>query len=322
MFDGLFDNAFDAVYDKVMPSKHLPPASVPVNKTSEKFSAPPLYPTQQPLRSILKPAPRVSELHPVRLSFQPEPRNKQAYFIPKHHTYISQQQGRDPYNRPASTGRVDRYRPQSYGGQGDRRDRYNDDYYSDEYDDYDDRRSSRKDHKSSKSKSRKSRSRSRSGVRGKLEKSFDKSERGLTTGALGALAGGLVGHEVGKGPLATVAGVVLGGLGANAFEARHERGKEKEKEQSQSYKSKRSKSTDDRRRDYDRDDGYARGRGSQSRGRGGYDDDYDSYDDDRSVSPRKLTGAERKEKRREQRRKQEEQDEMEKHFTWGHTLSN
>jgi len=68
-----------------------------------------------------------------------------------------------------------------------------------------------------------SRSRSKSGVRGMIDRRFEKSERGLTSSAIGAIAGGLIANEIGKGPLATVAGVLLGGLGANAWEAREVR---------------------------------------------------------------------------------------------------
>jgi len=60
-------------------------------------------------------------------------------------------------------------------------------------------------------------------MRGMIDRRFEKSERGLTASAIGALAGGLLGNEVGGGPLATVAGVLLGGLGANAWEAREVR---------------------------------------------------------------------------------------------------
>lgn len=50
---------------------------------------------------------------------------------------------------------------------------------------------------------------------------FDTSERGLGYGTMGAVAGGLLGNEAGKGGLLpTVAGAVAGGLGANAYESR------------------------------------------------------------------------------------------------------
>lgn len=56
-----------------------------------------------------------------------------------------------------------------------------------------------------------------------IDRRFEKSERGLTSSAIGAIAGGLIANEVGKGPLTTVAGILLGGLGANAWEAREVR---------------------------------------------------------------------------------------------------
>ncbi|KAL9089673.1 MAG: hypothetical protein Q9159_002401 [Coniocarpon cinnabarinum] len=208
-----------------------------------------------------------------------------AYKMDNYLPYSSQN-SRDAYGRSASAGRVDRYRPQSYGGS------YNDNdgYYDDEYDE---RRNSRRDRQSSKSKSR--RSTSRGGLKGKLDKNFDyRSEKGLTAGALGALAGGLVGHEVGKGPMATVAGVVLGGLGANAFEARNEN-KDRQRDE-QAWGSKRSKSTDGH-------DRYRRGGG------GGRDDrrddrrrdydDYDSYDEDADQSPRRRGGGQKSDRRRD-----------------------
>lgn len=83
-------------------------------------------------------------------------------------------------------------------------------------------RRSRRDRTPSRSRSR-SAPRSKSGIRHKVKENFDGTERGLASGAVGAIAGGFVGHQVGKGPLATVAGVLLGGLGANAWEAREAR---------------------------------------------------------------------------------------------------
>lgn len=62
--------------------------------------------------------------------------------------------------------------------------------------------------------------RGKSGVRG----AFDTSQRGLGYSAVGALAGGLIGSEVGKGPLTKGLGAVVGALGANLFEARERYG--------------------------------------------------------------------------------------------------
>ncbi len=46
------------------------------------------------------------------------------------------------------------------------------------------------------------------------------SERGVGYGTIGALAGGLLGSEVGHGIVPTIAGALVGGLGANVFEKR------------------------------------------------------------------------------------------------------
>ncbi|KAL1304727.1 hypothetical protein AAFC00_003673 [Neodothiora populina] len=71
--------------------------------------------------------------------------------------------------------------------------------------------SSRKRHKS------RNRSRARSSVRDR----FDTSDKGLGYGTMGAVAGGLLGNEAGRGGvIPTVAGAVIGGLGANAYENR------------------------------------------------------------------------------------------------------
>jgi len=62
----------------------------------------------------------------------------------------------------------------------------------------------------------------------------------------GALAGGLIGNEVGKGVLSTVAGALIGGLGANAWEARDHR-KQIEEREERRQKEKRNKRDDSRR---------------------------------------------------------------------------
>lgn len=58
--------------------------------------------------------------------------------------------------------------------------------------------------------------RGKSGIR----EHIDTSERGLGYSAVGALAGGLVGSEFGKGAVPSAIGAVLGAMGANAFQAR------------------------------------------------------------------------------------------------------
>lgn len=59
------------------------------------------------------------------------------------------------------------------------------------------------------------------GGRGKsIREMFDPSQRGLAYSAVGALAGGLVGSEMGGGKVSTGLGAALGAISANAFEAR------------------------------------------------------------------------------------------------------
>lgn len=87
-----------------------------------------------------------------------------------------------------------------------------------DYLDPNDGRSSRHHHKSSRSHSRhgsdeKSGGRERSKSRGK--------EWGAT--AAGAAAGGLIGNELGHGPLAALVGVAAGAYGAHELERKHER---------------------------------------------------------------------------------------------------
>ena len=306
MFDGLFDSAFDTVYHTFIPKEES-------SKDTAAYVRNPLphAPNPPPFQLALSPKSNGSfPLHSTsakRSSYlnrrEAQQNSTRTLSSRNRNTNIkSSQNSRDPYARSNSAGRVDRYRPQSYQGGS----------YDDGYDSYDDdysRRSSRRDRRSSKSKSR--RSRSRSGIRGQLDKRFDKTQDGLTAGALGALAGGLVGHEVGKGPLATVAGVVIGGLGANAFEARQDR-QEKPSKDAQAYGGRRSKSIGHK-GEYE-EEYYRKGRGN--RGRDRYDDDDDSYDDDDRSPRRSRNGPDRKERRRQQ----EEREEQEKHFGWGNIL--
>ncbi|KZF23327.1 hypothetical protein L228DRAFT_113989 [Xylona heveae TC161] len=48
-------------------------------------------------------------------------------------------------------------------------------------------------------------------------------ERGLGATLLGAAGGGFVGHEAGGGALGTIAGTLIGAIGANVLENRHEK---------------------------------------------------------------------------------------------------
>ena len=94
-------------------------------------------------------------------------------------------------------------------------------------DDYRSRRSQsrgRRDRdRDSRSRSRsgsRSRSRSHSGIRGKIDDTFDTSMRGLGVGLAGAVVGGLAGREFGHKHRQRdmIIGALVGGLGANAAE--------------------------------------------------------------------------------------------------------
>lgn len=116
-------------------------------------------------------------------------------------------------------------------------DRYNDRYQgrrdprARSYDSYDSRDDYRRGRRDDDYADRRERGKSSSGLSG----TFDGSQRGLGYGAVGAIAGGLVGSGVGKGPVPATIGAVLGGLGANMFEARERQ-----------VKTKRSKTTVER----------------------------------------------------------------------------
>lgn len=91
-------------------------------------------------------------------------------------------------------------------------------------------------HRKNRSKSRGShRSRSRAGsAASKVRDGFEKHKKDIGAGALGALAGGIIGNAIGsksrknKGNIAgMVIGAALGGIGAAAFENRHEKIKQR-----------------------------------------------------------------------------------------------
>ena len=63
---------------------------------------------------------------------------------------------------------------------------------------------------------------SRSQVRESVEDHVDLNAAGIGASAVGALAGGMLGHEVGHGKMATIGGALLGGIGANLIE-KHEK---------------------------------------------------------------------------------------------------
>lgn len=70
-----------------------------------------------------------------------------------------------------------------------------------------------------------SRSRMTDQVRDRLDQlNLDETDKKLAAGAVGALAGGLAGNQVGHRTLSTLVGAAIGGLGGSALEKRHENG--------------------------------------------------------------------------------------------------
>ncbi|KAK4501721.1 hypothetical protein PRZ48_007530 [Zasmidium cellare] len=90
-------------------------------------------------------------------------------------------------------------------------------------------------------------------------------ERGLGATVLGGGAGAFLGHELGHSKMATLGGIAVGAIAANAFEHHHKKKKE------------------ERRMEHAYDDGYVHG---ESRG---IDDDYD----DRSYASRRSRSIDR-----------------------------
>lgn len=77
---------------------------------------------------------------------------------------------------------------------------------------------------------------------------FSSSDHGYAASAIGAIAGAFIAGEVIKGPrspLATVAGAVVGGLGANALDNQYERKREQGKEEKE-VRRERRRSRDER----------------------------------------------------------------------------
>ncbi|KAI9707948.1 MAG: hypothetical protein M1820_004367 [Bogoriella megaspora] len=101
----------------------------------------------------------------------------------------------------------------------------------------------RRDRKSTKDSARsKSRKRSPSKLRRTLDENFDTTEKGAAAGIAGALVGGLAGKKYGDDSLlATLAGAVVGGIGANALEYQWKKhkdekdGKRKDRYEPQAY---------------------------------------------------------------------------------------
>ncbi|KAI9711459.1 MAG: hypothetical protein M1820_002022 [Bogoriella megaspora] len=86
---------------------------------------------------------------------------------------------------------------------------------------------------------------------GQLQHKIGTDDRAMQVGALGALAGGFLGHEITNGGFGTLAGAVLGGLGANAIEMNREKSRNRRRAAMMSRR-------EDEREEYRR--GRARGR--------------------------------------------------------------
>ncbi|GAB7348132.1 hypothetical protein MBLNU459_g6149t2 [Dothideomycetes sp. NU459] len=159
------------------------------------------------------------------------------------------------------------------------------------------RRRKHRHHSRSRQKS-KSRNRSQSRARSSFRERLDTSEKGVGYGTIGALAGGLVGNEVGKGLLPTAVGAVLGGLGANVFEGREK--KKREKRQSGRFDDYREEGHNGR--FDDRGDGRYDARAYDHR-----EDRYknDRYTDDRYDDNRRHSGDMRRSSKRNSRRRDE-----------------
>ncbi|KAB8337225.1 hypothetical protein FH972_021527 [Carpinus fangiana] len=135
-----------------------------------------------------------------------------------------------------------------YGGRAASADPYSRHGRSSRYDDYDDDdRDDRSRHRRSKSKSSRH-SDKEGGERGLMDKvhnRFDTTDGALGSSALGAVVGGIIGHKFGKGPLATVAGAAIGGIGVNAWEAHRHHQKDRNMERSlEKHSGRRSGSAD------------------------------------------------------------------------------
>lgn len=186
-------------------------------------------------------------------SVQPTYMNQVAAPTPKVAPIPGQYQ-QNPYAQEAAPGTQPGYLPNPHPQQNGQYDgRYDDRSRGSGYDSDDTARDSRRDRERSRRRSRRSRrdrtpsedsysddsrderdrrrrsrppprdeapptaaSRSKSVAKG----TFDTSQRGLGYSAMGALAGGLIGSEFGKGPVPRVVATAVGALAANVFQAR------------------------------------------------------------------------------------------------------
>ncbi|KAF2639299.1 hypothetical protein P280DRAFT_58482 [Massarina eburnea CBS 473.64] len=127
---------------------------------------------------------------------------------------------------------------------------------------------------------RRSRSRVTDKVRDRFE-SLDVHDKGLAASMGGALAGGLVGRNLGRGTLSTLIGAGIGAFGAKEIEKRHDkdksiRSKSRPRERSRGHRS-------GSKRDYSRSPSRDRDR----RGRYEGDDSYSDSDSDRDARKRR-----------------------------------
>lgn len=115
-------------------------------------------------------------------------------------------------------------------------------------------------------------------------------ERGIGATVLGGGAGAFLGHELGHSKMATLGGIAVGAIAANAFEHHHKKKKE-EKRMEHAYDNgyvhgeSRGIDDDDDDDDYERDDRFYASRKSLDRD--------DRYDDRSHLSRRSIDGDDR-----------------------------
>jgi hypothetical protein len=151
----------------------------------------------------------------------------------------------------------------------------------------------------------------------------------------GALAGGLIANEVGKGLIPTLVGAALGGLGANAWEARdHKAQVERKREDKDREKRHKSRGPRDGRRASVYDDGdrynndpyqsqgYNQGGGGGGGGDRGYQSSRDDgrYRRDDSGSEDSDSRAQRRAERRRNKEQGGRRNQTDDGMNWGDVL--
>ncbi|KAK4507992.1 hypothetical protein PRZ48_001727 [Zasmidium cellare] len=194
---------------------------------------------------------------------QEAPVGSQPSYIPD--PYYTARRYDDRYDQPYDD-RYDGYDAETerpYSRSPSRRHSRRDDYSPDSYDHRSDLRRARSERRPDDRQAPPGRG--KSGIR----EAFDTSQKGLGYSAVGALAGGLVGSEIGKGRVPAAIGAAVGALGANAFQARERyvdtrRGPPLSAQMPSKPQQPPSRKKEDRRRsEYVRDEGYAH-RGGKS----------------------------------------------------------